>query len=137
MGARHFCPKLCMKINKMLEFYTIFARKINKFSECYTTFARKMPEYYIMFAGKYFPGFFFFGEGGNPPLSYAYGWAPGFAPAKSGPAPYCRSLSRIQLQYTGFGNFTGDEKNLPKCSNFRLFLSSYITMCTITFYVSL
>jgi len=33
-------------------------------------------------------------------------------------------------------NFTGDE-NLPKCSNFRLFLSSYITMWTIIFYVSL
>ena len=36
--------------------------------------------------------------------------------------------SRIQLQYSGFGNFTGDEKNLPKCSNFRLFFH-LISLC--------
>ena len=50
----------------------------------------KMPEFYI------FPGFFLFeggGEGGGvgqPPssVSYAYGWAPGPPPAKSGPVCY-------------------------------------------------
>ena len=48
-----------------------------------------MPEFYITFAEKYFPRvYFFWGEGGNPlaPVSYAYSWAPGIAPAKSGPS---------------------------------------------------
>jgi len=36
-----------MKINKMPEFYMIFAGKINKVPEFYTTFARKMSEFYI------------------------------------------------------------------------------------------
>jgi len=53
------------------------------------TFARKMPEFYIMFARKiFFQDFFFLGGGGNllAAVSYAYGWAPGPPPAKSGPA---------------------------------------------------
>ena len=48
-----------------------------------------MPEFYIMFGRKiFFSGIsfflFFFGK---PPssVSYAYGWAPGPPPAKSGP----------------------------------------------------
>jgi len=51
-----------------------------------------MAEFYIMISRKYFSGFFFGrgGEGSNPiappPVSYAYGWAPGLPPAKSGPA---------------------------------------------------
>ena len=70
-----------MKINKIPEFYTIFARKINKISECCTTFARKMPEYYIthcMFTLKYFPGFFWGGVGAlcPPPLCLWMGSRP-------------------------------------------------------------
>ena len=93
-----------MKINKIPEFYTIFARKINKISECYTTFARKMPEYYTthcMFTLKYFPGFFGVGGGGWEPfafLSYAYGWAPGLLPAKSAP-DMCNSDWVWQLKW--------------------------------------
>ena len=29
-----------------------------------------------------------------------------------------------------------ETKNLPKCSNFTLFLLSYVSICTITFYIS-
>jgi len=47
-----------------------------------------MLEFYIMFARKiYFRDFFGGRGGGQPPfpISYAYGWAPGPPPAKSGP----------------------------------------------------
>jgi len=56
----------------------IFARKINKIPEFYTIFARKMPEFYIIIARKiFFPNLG--GGGGNvppqppAPVSYAYG----------------------------------------------------------------
>jgi len=41
-----------------------------------------------MFPEKYFTGFFSGGGDQNPlaSISYAYGWAPGPPPAKSGPA---------------------------------------------------
>ena len=57
-GARHFCPKIhAWKINKMPEFYMIFARKINK-----------MPKFYMIFARNIFPEFFsFFGGGSKCP----------------------------------------------------------------------
>jgi len=49
-----------------------------------------MDEFYIMISRKYFSGFFWGGRGLEgatplPPVSYAYGWAPGLPPAKSGP----------------------------------------------------
>jgi len=41
-GSKTFLPEnICIKINKMPEFYMIFARKINKMPEFYTIFARK------------------------------------------------------------------------------------------------
>ena len=46
-----------------------FARKINKIPEFYTIFARKMPEFYIglTIARKIFPDLFFLGGGHVPP----------------------------------------------------------------------
>ena len=71
----------------MPEFYMIFARKINKIPKFYT-FARKIPEFYVMFARKknIFSAIVW-REGATTllPVSYAYGWAPGLPPAKSGP----------------------------------------------------
>jgi len=55
-GARHFCPKTyAWKIDKMPEFYMIFARKNNKIPEFYMIYARKinkMPEFYTIFCPK-------------------------------------------------------------------------------------
>jgi len=52
--------------------FMIFARKINKIPEFYTIFARKMPEFFIIIARKiFFPNF----RGARAPLpsvSYAY-----------------------------------------------------------------
>ena len=51
----------------------IFARKINRIAEFYMIFARKMPEFYVIIAGKNF--FFLFLGGGRascPRLLYAY-----------------------------------------------------------------
>jgi len=47
--------------------------------------------------------------------------------------------SRIQLSYTGFGNFTGDEKASPnvQISDYFYHLISLCAVCTVTFYVSL
>jgi len=81
-----------VKINKVPEFYIIFATKSNKIPKFYT---RHLPEnariLHYVWPKKFFPGFcFFWGEGvGQPPssVSYAYGWAPGPPPAKSGPGP--------------------------------------------------
>jgi len=42
-----------------------FARNINKISEFYIIFAPKMPEFYIIIARKIFSRFFFFGGGGS------------------------------------------------------------------------
>jgi len=42
----------------------------------------------------------------------------------------------IQLSYTGFANFTGDEKTSPNVQISDYFYH-FISMCTITFYVSL
>jgi len=48
-----------------------FARKINKIPEFYTIFARKMPEFYIIIARKiFFPNFG--GTCPSAPISYAY-----------------------------------------------------------------
>ena len=59
----------------------IFVREINKISEFYMIFARKMPEFDIIIAQKiFFPNFF--GRGGGhvppapPPISHAYDVAP-------------------------------------------------------------
>ena len=63
----------------------IFAWKINKVFEFYTIFARKMPEFSLTIARKiFFPDFFFWGGGHvplplpSPTVSYAYavlgGW---------------------------------------------------------------
>ena len=65
----------------MPEFYVTFARKINKIPEFYTTFALKWPNFTLCLPKKYFSKIFF------GPVSYAYGWAPGLLPAKSGPVP--------------------------------------------------
>jgi len=46
---------------------------MNKILEFFTIFARKMPEFYIRIAQKNFSRIFFLG-GGMPPVSYAYGW---------------------------------------------------------------
>jgi len=43
----------------------IFAWKINKIHEFYMIFARKVPKFYIIIAQKYFPRFFFWGGGGD------------------------------------------------------------------------
>jgi len=63
-----------------------------------------MPQFYIVCPINIFRHFFFWGGGGggNPllPISYAYGWAPGPPPAKSGPAE----------------NATGDEHKKLKIS---------------------
>jgi len=73
----------------MPEFYMIFAWKINKVLEFYTTFAEKNAwiKHYVCLE-KIFFWIFFRGRGeATPfPVSYAYGWAPGLPPAKSGPA---------------------------------------------------
>jgi len=53
-GHDIFARKICIKINKMPEFYMIPARKINKIPEFYMIFARKMPEFYIIIARKIF-----------------------------------------------------------------------------------
>ena len=45
--------------------FMIFARKINKIPEFYTIFARKMPEFYIKIARKIFFPDFFCGVGGG------------------------------------------------------------------------
>jgi len=54
----------------------IFARKINKIPEFYIIFARKIPEFYIIIARKIFSPIL----GGHvpplPPVSYAYGRPP-------------------------------------------------------------
>ena len=57
-----------------------FARNINKISEFYIIFAPKMPEFYIIIARKIFSRFFFFGGGEHvpslPPVSYACDFHP-------------------------------------------------------------
>ena len=58
---------------KNTRIFIIFFRKINKIPEFYTIFARKMPEFYIIIAQKYFSRIL----GGHvplcpPPVSYAY-----------------------------------------------------------------
>jgi len=47
----------------------IFARKINKITEFYMIFARNIPESYIIIARKIFPPN---SRGHMPPVSYAY-----------------------------------------------------------------
>ena len=61
-GEDIFARKLCIKINKMLQFlrdicqktcenariFMMFAQKFNKISEFYMIFARKMPEFYMI-----------------------------------------------------------------------------------------
>jgi len=47
--------------------FMIFARKINKIHEFYTIFARIMPEFYIIIARKNSFSDFFFGGGGRAP----------------------------------------------------------------------
>jgi len=45
-----FAGKYIAKINKMPEFYVIFAQKINKIPEFYTIFERKMLKFYMIIA---------------------------------------------------------------------------------------
>jgi len=75
------------KLNKMPEFYMIFARKINKIPEFYTTFARKSVRILHYACPKnIFRDFFFFG-GGQPLATVSYArLGPRPPPAKSGPA---------------------------------------------------
>ena len=56
----------------MSEFYMILAWKINKIPEFYMIFARKMPEFYIIIARKIFSPDFFWGVGGGhvPPCPH-------------------------------------------------------------------
>jgi len=52
----------------------IFARIINRIAEFYMIFARKMPEFYVIIAGKkyFFLFFFFLGGGSVPPAPVSY-----------------------------------------------------------------
>jgi len=50
----------------------IFARKINRIAEFYMIFARKMTEFYVIIAGKNIFPVFFRGEGGVPPAPISY-----------------------------------------------------------------
>jgi len=52
----------------------IFARKINRISDFYMIFARKMPEFYIIIARKiFFPNFWGHVPPCPSPVSYTYG----------------------------------------------------------------
>ena len=64
-GARHFCPRLC--INKIPEFYVIFARKkVKKIPKFYTRHLPENARILHCLTEKYFSGIFS-GEGeGNP-----------------------------------------------------------------------
>jgi len=77
-GARYFCPKIYVrKINKMPEFYIIFARKITEFPNCTRYLSEngrilcnicpKMHEFLhdICRNNIFFRFFFFFGGGGT------------------------------------------------------------------------
>ena len=49
-----------------------FVQKINKIDEFYMIFARKMPEFYIIIARRIFFADFFGGDVPPAPVSYAY-----------------------------------------------------------------
>ena len=88
-GQHSFWPRLC--INKVPEFYIIFARKSNKIPEFYTRHLPENARIYIIFGQKICFRDFFGGVGTRQPpspVSYAYGWTPGPPPAKSGPAEH-------------------------------------------------
>ena len=58
LAARHFCPKIYIwNMYKVLKFYITFARKMNK-----------MSQFYIIFAPKNFSRFFFWGGEAREPL---------------------------------------------------------------------
>jgi len=64
-GARHFCPKICVKNYQNRPNFVIFAPKHEQNSLVLHDFARKMPEFYIIIVRKIFiPIFFFFLGGG-------------------------------------------------------------------------
>jgi len=82
-GQDIYARKICIKINKMPEFYMILARKIlSKYPKFYYTcpknsqysrilhdFVRKMPEFYIIIAREiFFPNF----RGHVPPAPVSY-----------------------------------------------------------------
>ena len=65
----------CPKNYQNTRIFMIFGRKIDKIPEFYTIFARKMPEFYIIIAPKIFFPIFFCGGGGTyspAPIYYAY-----------------------------------------------------------------
>ena len=80
LGARHFCPKICVwqiyksqnalilhyifarKMIKMPEF-VIFAGKFNQIPDFYMLFSWQMSEFYMIIARKLFPVFFSGGGG--------------------------------------------------------------------------
>ena len=82
-----------------------------------------MPEFYIrpMFDRKIFFRAFLWGGGAGhrpSPVSYAYGWAPGPPPAKSGPG--CTKNQN-----------PNDMQNIPSCRRFLGFLLiSVLFVCT-------
>jgi len=90
-GRDIFARDYVSKINKIPEFYIIFARKSNKIPEFYTRHSSENAQMLnYVWPKNIFRGFFFWGGGGQPPspISYAYGWAPGPPPAKSGPVDF-------------------------------------------------
>ena len=82
----------------------IFALKLTKFPS-FTQNVPEMPKFYTMIARKYFYGIYFLLGGvsrGNPiaPVSYAYGWATGPPPAKSGPDISCQKYDSMAYIFT-------------------------------------
>ena len=71
-NARIFTLFLPEKLSTYPNLYDI-CPEINKIPEFYTIFARKMPEFYVIIARKIFPDFFFWG-GDVPHISYAYAY---------------------------------------------------------------
>ena len=125
-GTRHFCPILC--INKIPEFYIIFAGKSNKIPKFYT---RHLPEnariLHYVWPKNISPGFFW-GEVGRAtpsPVSYAYGWAPGPPPAKSGPGAIAKMTAQCAL-YMGARKFFGTPWLRPRL----LFATFFMGFCT-------
>ena len=76
-------------MNKMTEFYITLARKINKISEFYMIFAVKVPEFYVKLAEKCFARFF--GRGGQ----YV-----GYLPPPCLPSPTLLNLYKSCIQFS-------------------------------------
>jgi len=65
--CQNFAWFLTEKKYQNTRIFTIFSRKINKIPEFYTIFAWNVPEFYIIIAREIFFPIFFFGGGGHVP----------------------------------------------------------------------